>query len=213
MTRKEVRRIRDQLEPGRESVTVKSTPLGRILHKWYTEEDFLDSEGRPAVLPFLGDGQSFSMLVKRFGGDIPAGAMRTELKRIEAIEEDSDGNIKALRRYVLPTAEHEKLCRVLSHSAYPLLSNIAHNTNPAGSDNPWAHRTAYTAEIRESDIKRLRRICNDRSEEAVESFDDLFVAYENLNENDSDFEPTRPVAVGVFFFEELDEKMDSVWQT
>ncbi len=87
LTRKEVRRIRDKSAAGDATLVVRSTPMGVILHRWYSEQEFLTSDGRPKVLDFDGDDSSFSDLVRKYGGDIPPGAMRTELKRINAIRE------------------------------------------------------------------------------------------------------------------------------
>ena len=53
LTRKEVRRLRTKIEGGEDTVVVKSTPITEILHRWHAENEYLDSKGRPAVLPFL----------------------------------------------------------------------------------------------------------------------------------------------------------------
>jgi hypothetical protein len=212
LTRKEVRRIRDQRESGRNTIAIKTTPLTTVLHRWHSEEDYLDEEGRPATLPFAGDDSSFSSLVRRFGGDIPPGAMRTELKRVGALVEDENGNVRAIRRAIHPKTDHDKLCASLAHSAYPLLSTIAHNTNPDLSEPSWAQLTAFTADIRESDIPRIRRISVDRLTEVVESFDDVFMAYEKMSDSDEDDGPRRPIAVSVFYFEEREDELATVWR-
>ena len=59
LTRKEVRRIREKIEGGEQAVVVKATPLSEILHRWHSEPEFLDDSGRPAVLPFSGEGAVF----------------------------------------------------------------------------------------------------------------------------------------------------------
>ncbi|MEL7186936.1 MAG: DUF6502 family protein [Pseudomonadota bacterium] len=95
LTRKEVRRLRTKMEGGEDTVKVKTTPITEVLHRWHSDEDFLDENGRPLVLSFSGGSPSFVDLVKKHGGDIPPGAMRTELKRVDAVEEDEDGSLKA----------------------------------------------------------------------------------------------------------------------
>ncbi len=213
LTRKEVRRLRDSLESDNVAIKSKTTPLATILHRWYSESDFLDENGRPKALPFSDSSgaPSFTALVKKFGGDIPPGAMRTELKRVKSIKEDSDGNLVPLRRDVHPATDHDNLCMALLHSAYPLISNIAHNTDPNRDEGTWAMTTAYTAAIRKDDVARLRRICNDRAKESIESFDDLFGAYEKLNERES--ANSVPVAVGIFYYEERDDRRRTVWES
>jgi hypothetical protein len=211
LTRKEVRRIRGKIENGEHSVVVKTTPLSEILHRWHADAEFLDSSGRPAPLPFAGASGSFSSLVRRFGGDIPAGAMRTELKRVGAIEEDSNGILTAASRTIHPKGAHEKLITVLVHAVYPLVSTVAHNVDPDRDDDSWAQMTTYSQAIRKSDIPRLRRISFDRLSEVAESIDDLFMAYETLHEDDESENDKNTVAVGVFYFEERDKDMNELW--
>jgi len=211
LTRKEVRRIREKIENGNQSVVIKTTPLSEVLHRWHAESEYLDSSGRPAVLPFSGETGSFSSLVKLYGGDIPPGAMRTELKRVAAVEEDEDGNLKAVSRTLHPKGAHEKLVTTLVHAVYPLVATVAHNVNPDREDESWAQMTTYSRSIRKSDIPRLRRISFDRLTEVAESVDDLFMAYETLHETDVEAGDDNTVAVGVYYFEERDSEMKDKW--
>ena len=212
LTRKEVRRLRDQNESGTGTFVLKTTPLTTVLHRWHSEEDYLDKDGRPALLPFIGESGSFSSLVKEFGGDIPPGAMRTELKRVGALVEDKKGNVKAVRRAIHPKVAHENLCASLAHSVYPLISTIAHNTNPDLDEPTWGQMTAFTADICKTELPRIRRISTDRLTELVESFDDVFMAYEKTSDEGADFDSNRPIAVGVFYFEEREDDLISVWR-
>ncbi len=200
LTRKEVRRLRDKSEAGEGTAVKRSAPMATILHRWFTESEFLDSSGKPKPLKFDGPGVTFSTLVRKYGGDIPPGAMRTELKRIRAVEETPSGELKALKRNVTGLDVHEKLITGLSHILYPAALTIAHNTSR--ERDTWIQRTAFTECVRGEDIARLRRISADRLVDFTESIDDLFVAYEALYEADSGTDPNKSVGVGVFYFEE-----------
>ena len=211
LTRKEVKRLRDKLESGDDRLTVRTTPLCEILHKWHAEDDYLDDAGRPATLAFADGPGSFSELVRRFGGDIPPGAMRTELKRVGAIQENEDGSLKVIRRSVTPAGKHDNLIAALAHGAYPLLTTIAHNINTEKPDERWAQFTAFTQSVKTNDIRRIRRISYDRLVQVSESFDDLFMAYESLQESDRENESKSTLAVGVFYFEEEEGGDDFEW--
>jgi hypothetical protein len=202
LTRKEVKRIRDKIASGEEKLSVRTTPLCEVLHKWHAEGEFLDRSGRPAKLQFSGADNSFSNLVRKFGGDIPPGAMRTELKRVGAIREDEQGNLYVVRRSVTPSGQQDNLVAALAHSAYPLLSTIAHNVYTDDKNERWAQFTAFTQSVKSSDVPRVRRISFDRLVDLTESFDDLFIAYESLNELDANANDRNTLAVGVFYFEE-----------
>ena len=202
LTRKEVRRLRDKTMAGQGAVVIRPTPMATILHKWYSESEFLDRSGAPAILKFDGPGATFSSLVRKYGGDIPPGAMRTELKRIKAIDETETGDLRVLKRNVSGLDVHEKLIAGLARVLYPAAATIAHNTSH-GNDT-WIQRIVFTESVRDADFTRLRRISSDRLVEFTESIDDLFVAYEALNENETDSSAAsgRSVGLGVFYFEE-----------
>ena len=216
LTRKEVRRLRDKIDIGEPTVNVKSTPLSEVLHRWYSESEFLDAIGRPAILPFNGERASFANLVKRFGGDIPPGAMRTELKRVGAIEVSKSGKLKVVKRSIRPEGIHDRLIVALVHGVYPLVSSVAHNSNPDLDEDTWPQIAAFTKSVRKTDVGRLRRISLDRLMNVAESFDDLFMAYEELHDNKT-FDEDRKnvenklVSVGVYYYEEKDPDMVSNW--
>jgi hypothetical protein len=211
LTRKEVKRLRDKIESGDSRISVKTTPLADVLHHWHAQEEFTDSSGRPLALPFSGEERSFSSLVKKFGGDIPAGAMRTELARVGAIVESTNGELEVVDRVVVPESDHDGLIAVLVHGAYALLSNIENNSDPENSNNQMANRFAYTQAVTSDRTSQIRRIAKDRIADFAQSIDDIFIAYEALHEQTEGADEKAPVAVGVFYFEERDENANYDW--
>ena len=211
LTRKEVKRLRDKIASGDSKISVKTTPLADVLHHWHAQEEFTDSSGRPLPLPFSGEGKSFSSLVKKYGGDIPPGAMRTELRRVGAVDEDADGIMVVTRRSMHPGDDHEKLMMLLVHGAYAMLSNIAHNTDVRASGESWASRIAFTKSLSKEHAGQLRRITKDRIGEFAESVDDLFIAYEALHDVKGQEDSEDAIAVGVFYFEETDTNANYDW--
>lgn len=211
LTRKEVRRVRDMLALGENFVSIKTTPFADVLHHWHAQPEFTDDAGHPKKLQFSGGEGSFSDLVKRFGGDIPAGAMRTEMKRVGVVREDDSHRLTVTSRSFTSENDHEALLTILVHSIYPLLSNAAYNTDPDRTDATWANRVAHTTSLRANDTKQLRRIAKDRIFDFVDSIDDLFIAYESLQDGHKDEQKNNAVAVGVFYFEERDKDADYDW--
>ena len=211
LTRKEVRRLRIKIESGVNAVVVKSTPITEIMHRWHAEEEFLGDSGRPAILRFAGAGNTFSELVKLFGGDVPPGAMRTELKRVGAIVEERNGDLRVVRRTIIPDDDTEKLLTGVVHGAYPLLATIAHNSDPSRTDEGLAQYTVYSLNIDGSDLTRLRRMCRDRLSDSAESFDDLFMAYESIGEGRENGQPGESIPVGLFYFEGPEKNADYTW--
>ena len=207
LTRKEVRRIREKSKVGNETGLEKLTPMGQVMHRWFTEEQFTSPNGTPMILDFDGDESSFANLVRLFGGDIPPGAMRTELKRIGAIEELESGQLKPVSRSVVGIENYEKLISGLAHVLYPAALTMAHNTSIDSESDSWIHMSASTESVRSSDLGRIRRVSSDRAAAFIESVDDFLAAYETLYDEDSRGDSPIAVGLGIFYFEE--DKSDS----
>jgi Family of unknown function (DUF6502) len=208
LTRKEVRRIRDKTEVGEEIGLIRLTPMGQVMHRWYTEREFLAENGKPKVLDFDGESTSFSSLVKSYGGDIPPGAMRTELRRIGAVRELDSGQLEAIKRSVIGMEDYEKLISGLAHVLYPAALAMAHNTDAKSGTETWAHLSASTNSVRRDDLGRIRRVSSDRAAAFIESVDDFLAAYEALYDSDAKVENDKAVGIGVFYFEEDKSETD-----
>ena len=91
-----------------------------------------------------------------------------------------------------------------------MLATIAHNINPGRTEDTWPQITAFTRHVRKSDLNRIRRISKDRLTDIAFTFDDLFMAYETLHENEDADADQNLVAVGTFYFEESG-KASEVW--
>ena len=156
LTRKEVRRLRNKLDNDDDGLEVKSTPISKVLSGWHSQQEFLEENGQPAALVFAGTENSFTELVKKFGGDVPPGAMRTELKRVGSVEEDPDGRLRVVRRRLVQDDKTDYLVSTLVHSVYALLSTVESSLDPG--DSPFPQMTAHAVGIRKDDLPRLRRI-------------------------------------------------------
>ena len=210
LTRKEIRRIRAAIDAGRSADDLKTTPLATVLRNWISNSDYIDESGNPIDLAFDGEEPSFSALVRKYAGDVPPGAMRTELRRVGCVEETKQGTVRFVKRRVIPEGQEERLILALLHTAAPLLENVAFNMDLEDTVETWPQLNVYTRSLRKSDLPRIRRVTRDRFVEFVESFDDMFITYEALHSNDSLSEEENLVSIGVFYFEDIDSD-SRVW--
>lgn len=200
LTRKEVKRLREKISRGNQADMARVIPPAEILERWHVDKDYLNADDRPIDLAFDGPSPSFTGLVRKYGGDIPPGAMRTELKRVGAVAEEENGLLRVCKRHFRPANVDEQLIHGLNHALFGLSISLDHNLG-ADSDESWIERQAYSIRIREDDRPRVRRIAQDRAGEFIESVDDLFAAYETIYADDQESEDTSVVGVGVYFFE------------
>lgn len=66
----------------------------RVANGWMSDARFCNAHGEPKRLPFADVRDSFSSLVKKYSGDIPARAMLTEMKRLRMVRHQADDSVQ-----------------------------------------------------------------------------------------------------------------------
>jgi len=205
LSRKEVARIRDGIDlrqsglPGSREIAFHSGHAARLLQVWHTDPRFLGPTGQPKVLSFDGAAECFAAIVRSVGGDVPAGAVRSELLAAGAIEELPDGRLRVLKRYFIPGDLGEELVVGFRHIVAPVLNGLSHNSSVAKSD-AYIQRVSYSENLPRDVIPVFRRLAHERAAEFVQSVDEWLSdnEIEPLGGEDSKVE----VGVGVFYFEQ-----------
>src|SRR5689334_8290342 len=67
LSRREVRTQRERIDKAPEALRGYVTKASLVLTAWNLEPEFLDGAGKPALLPLVGDGASFTSLLRRCG--------------------------------------------------------------------------------------------------------------------------------------------------
>lgn len=207
LSRKDVRRLRDFLLTETLSstgaVADRSGPPARVLHAWHVDRRFLTPDGGPRDLAFQNHETDFFTLVRAVAGDVPPGAVRTELKRAGAVVELADGTLRAVKRYYVPGNVDEKAITAMSGLLFTLMAGIAHNTEPGRTSDGFVQRYAYSQTLRPEVADQFRSWSRQQATRFIERIDDW------LAENEDADGPTRlarqPVhrnaGIGVFYYE------------
>jgi hypothetical protein len=95
LTRKDVRTLAGLLKSGKVTAgrEVAKQRTARVLHGWRTDPEFLDRRGNPLRLLISGSGQTFHVLVKRYGGDVTPMSVLKELARSGAVSRVAGGRV------------------------------------------------------------------------------------------------------------------------
>ena len=125
LTRKEIGRLRRKIESGESTQTDRRSPIHEVLSAWCSVDEFLDKRGQPKRLPLKGERASFESLVRVFAGDIPEGAMRKELQRIDVIELAGD-TVRIRPDGLAALDAHEQLAAEILIEPYEQLEAAAH---------------------------------------------------------------------------------------
>lgn len=196
VSRKEVSKIRsvgDIFPPD----SVKGTPPGEVLHRWNTDARYVDPENRPIALPFSGSSVSFRALVKEAAGDIPPGAMKSELLRVSAIQELGDGSLKVLKRHYVPARIDDRLLHGLDTAIKYLADTVAYNTEPGKVENFRFERVVSSVKILPEKFDEVAEQTAERLEVFTEQYDDYLSRQEEPGAIDK---PENEIGVGLYFF-------------
>ncbi len=142
INRKEVARLRELAASAEPPPPGKTTDATRVLSGWHQDPEFLTGGGQPRVLPEAGPVASFEALCRRYGGDVPASAMRKELKRVGAVTEDN-GGLRAIRRFYMPVPFDPQWLQNAGTMVRDLGASISHNLSlPDGEPTRFVGRAA-----------------------------------------------------------------------
>jgi Family of unknown function (DUF6502) len=201
LSRKEVMRVRQLSKPDDRASSDRYNRAARVIAAWRRESDFLDAEGNPATLSMDGPGTTFSTLVKRFSGDVPARAILDELIRVGAVERLEDGSVYLLARaYVPGTGEADKL-HILGTDVGHLISTIAHNLKP-DTIRPFFQRKVSYDSLPDEILPEFRELSAKKAQALLEDLDGW------LARHDRDVNPKvkgsgrNRAGLGIFYFEE-----------
>ena len=201
LSRKEVMRVQQLPRPDDRASSERYNRAARVITAWRRERDFLDAEGEPASLPMLGSAATFSELVKRYSGDVPARAILDELIRIGAVERLEDGKVRLLTQAYIPESSEADKLHILGTDVGHLISTIGHNLKPDPIAPFFQRKVAYD-NLPDEVLPKFRKLSAKRAQTLLEKMDRW------LAQSDRDVNPTvegtgrNRAGVGVYYFEE-----------
>ncbi len=214
LTRKEVKKIRNyRVDSAGDLWGVNLSPPTQTLNHWHADPDFCDEEGKPLELPFSGGFPSFTDLVRRYAGDIPPGAMRTELKRSGSVIESEGGKLRALSAVYIPYELDADFINGWAFSLANLATTLTYNSSLRSAENDEERisqgrleRYVWATKLRKADVDAFKTMALSNTEELLTQLNEWIINHESdavLKPADSD-EETEPARAGfgVYYFED-----------
>ena len=204
MDRKEVTRVKKQLEQRSEPASARSPPqsqdrISRVLSGWHQDPEFLHADGAPLVLALEGPARSFAALVKRFGGDVPASTILSELKRTGAAQV-ADGTVRVLRRnYRLDTVDAAALERAGS-VLRDIGRTVVHNLYRGPREQSRFEARATNVHIPRSALPEYRKFLYAEGQAFLEKVDAWLTAAEPA-EKEAAASGAQRVGVGLYWIQ------------
>jgi hypothetical protein len=148
-----------------------------------------------------GSGATFSELVKRYSGDVPARAILDELIRIGATERLEDGKLRLLAQAYVPENSKADKLHILGTDVGLLISTIDHNLKPDPNGPLFQRKVAYD-NLSDEILPAFRKLSAKRAQNLLEKLDRW------LAQRDRDVTPSvkgkgrNRAGLGVYYFEE-----------
>ncbi|MEK6584273.1 MAG: DUF6502 family protein [Nitrospirota bacterium] len=201
LTRKEVSRIQGLSEIENEETIERYNRAARVVSGWVRDSRFLDSSGKPAVLPVEGNGVSFSELVRHFSGDMPVRAVLDELDRVGVIDHLPDGRIRLLSRAYIPvTGEVEKL-GILGTDVRDLICTIDNNITREADQRLLQRKVSYD-NLPDDIIPEFRKLSAQKGQSLLEELDDWLSQHDRDNNPSVSGTGRHRAGIGIYYFEE-----------
>jgi len=200
LTRKEVNRLITQKGERQRDYASNLNRVTRILSGWHTDPAFTGPYGLPLDVPYDSvDERSFSELVRRYTGDMPARAMLDELIRIGAATEMDGGRIRVLTRSYLPKADAPESLDRLGTSVRHFVETMDFNRAETDPEQRLFERVVVADDgLRLSDLPRFRAYIRERSQFLLEEIDDWLSKLEPIDPNAS--ETVIHTGVGIYHY-------------
>jgi hypothetical protein len=207
LTRKDVQRIVHEGDADDAALPRLHNRATRVLTAWVRDPRYHGSNGKPRALDADG-AVSFSALVKRHSGDMPAGAVLDELLRVGAIRRNQNGLIELVQRAYVPAGDTLEKLAMLGTDVADLIETIDHNIE-YGAKDPRFQRKVMYHDVPVAAIPQFRQRGAYQAQALLERLD-VWLAKASKNNNDeSSTAPRARIGVGVFYFEELNAQADS----
>ncbi len=201
LTRKEVKRVSELEHPEDQASEERYNRAARVISAWQREAEFLEPDGQPKALPMAGDKGSFSELVRRFSGDVPARAIKDELLRVGAIEELPDGKLRLLARAYIPKKSEKDKIHILGTDVAFLISTIDHNLQDQVPEPFFQRKVAYD-NLPQEILPQFRRLAAQKGQKLLEKLDKWLAQHDRDTNPEIQGTGRNRAGLGIYYFEE-----------
>ena len=195
--RRDVSRLRKLLDTEQLPDLGKMNNATRVLTGWHLDRDYRTDSGKPRQIRVEGDSQSFSVLTRKYAGDIAPITMLRELLRVGAVAERTDGTLQVLKRYYMPLPMDPDAVFRAGSVLQDLGNTIDYNLVRDADDPTRFEGRATNANVRNVDVKAFRAFLETEGQDLLERVDEWLARHEPSADTRRKYKITR-LGVGVY---------------
>ncbi len=210
LSKHEVRRLRAKLQETTTEPDLRPVPEGAVLHRWYTDPEFLDQSGRPKPLgKGSGRGTLVELIEKSEIGDVSQELMIARMFQYGHVVENDDKLLVPVSRGARSPQNIDGFCTLLRGTLLPICSVIENNFLATSETDRWLQITAYAWPVPGDKLGLIRSSIRDRGAQFAKDADD-FMSTMQLSREREDLGENALVGAGVYFFEESRDAGDHI---
>ncbi len=200
LSRKEVKRVQELARPDDMAEEERYNRAARVIGGWLLDAVYQTEAGQPRNLTFEEGEPSFSGLVKKYSGDVPARAILDELQRVGNVERLADGTLHLKSHAYIPQASEVDKLYILGADTSALISTIDHNLNPEIERKYFQRKVRYD-NLPNEVLPEFRALSAEKAQQLLEEFNEW------LAKRDRDINPSvngtgrNMAGIGIYYFE------------
>jgi hypothetical protein len=200
LSRKEVSRVQDLPRPDDTAEEERYNRAARVIGGWLLDEAYQTDDAQPRDLAFEEGKPSFTSLVKKYSGDVPARAILDELLRVGNVQRLEDGKLRLMSHAYIPQESEVDKLYILGADTSALISTIDHNLNPATERKYYQRKVRYD-NLPDEALPAFRALSAEKAQKLLEEFNVW------LAKHDRDVNPLvdgtgrNSAGLGIYYFE------------
>lgn len=172
---------------------------GEVLSEWFTNSDYLDTDGQPKPLPFDGEHLSFCALTNFIESkSMPSIAILRELLAAKAVVQRPDGQLEAKIRSYIPVHSLTELLHRSGQVIRRVIETIENNLGLSGQE-PFVERSCMGLRIPREAVPELLDYARQFADTHINNLDDHITQYD-VPANQASNETLLEVGMGIYFF-------------
>jgi hypothetical protein len=203
LARREVRKQRALQLNATPPLAGYVTKASLVLSAWHQYPEYLDKNGKPALLRLDGEGATFATLLRRCGaGDIKPSTLLKELLSAGAVRHRKDGRLEALQRNYIPHAMDEQLLRLWGTVLADVATTYAHNLAHEPKTARRFERAAVNDRVAASATEEFRQFLDREGQAFLERVDAWLTAHEIPGTEDQPATATLRLGAGLYHIQD-----------
>ena len=198
LSRVEIDRVL-KIEKPIEATEQKWNRATKVLSAWATDPDYIETNGKPKVLPIYGKN-SFSALVEKYSGGATMRSVLDELEKVKSVSLNNE-KVTLLRKDYSQQPDKQKLVSLELFGLYTgsLLDTLIFNDKETNPKNKRYQKIVIAWDVKDDKIADAKHYIYTETDKLLVKIDKKLSRLKNKEKTPNN---TSKIGLGTYYFEE-----------